>query len=480
MVTGASFGGEYGIAGTLNNLSGGVFDIEGDAGISGFDAPVVSGPPATITNAGTLVKSAGTGTSTVIATDFTNSGNIEVDTGTLAIGGGGSTLSNQGGSFTGGYRRILQLVATGNYDGNSALTVNGLFSGSGGGTVQLNGDGQGNGQLVAGSGGATLDFPNLQWTGGDLSGNLTNSGNMTVAPVAGYDLVLDDGTLTNSGTIRHAAGTWYLGLAQPDQRPRRSLRLPKATGRKLVPLRISAMARSPVFNNLGMVTKSAGTGVSAIGVTTFNNSGTVEVDAGTLDLPPGGTSTGGNFLVDGGTLSTPETIEGGSISLSNGGALLNSGTVTGVSLNVVGNSTLQGNGTLSDVTIPAGSEVDLTENSTQTFSGTLTDDGVLDVQSGTTKLSTGPLEVDGSGVLVVSPIASLTVGGNLVGNSQNADALAPQGSVLLNGSGTSAAPQLSKSSARISGIPRRVFKTTSLMARWRSAKAPTSSSLTMQ
>ena len=95
---------------------------------------------------------------------------------------------------------------------------------------------------------------------------------------------------------------------------------------------------------------------------------------------------------------------------------------------------------MSNVTIPAGSQVDVTETPTQTLSGTWTDDGVLNVQSGAMMLSNGSLEIDGSGVLVVSPSASFTVGGNLMGDTQNADAFAPQGNVLFDGPGTASAP----------------------------------------
>ena len=154
VVTGATFGSEYGIGGTLDNLSGGVFDIESDAGISGLDAPVVSGPPPTVNNAGTLVKSAGSGTSAVIATDLINSGSVEVDTCTLSVGGGGSAFSNQGGSFTVATGAILQMAATPNYDGDGTLALNGTFSASGGGEVQFS-----SGALTGGAGGATLISP---------------------------------------------------------------------------------------------------------------------------------------------------------------------------------------------------------------------------------------------------------------------------------------------------------------------------------
>ena len=52
------------------------------------------------------------------------------------------------------------------------------------------------------------------------------------------------------------------------------------------------------------------------------------------------------------------------------------------------------------------------------------------------------LQINGSAIVTVSPNSSLTVGGNLLGNTQNPALFNPQGTVTLNGAGTAAAPQL--------------------------------------
>ncbi len=52
------------------------------------------------------------------------------------------------------------------------------------------------------------------------------------------------------------------------------------------------------------------------------------------------------------------------------------------------------------------------------------------------------LQINGSAIVTVSPSSSLTVGGNLLGNTQNPALFNPQGTVTLNGAGTAAAPEL--------------------------------------
>lgn len=80
---------------TINNQSGGVFDIRNDAVID------LTAGSATINNAGTWKKSAVTGVSTIEAV-FNNTGTLEVQTGTVYLSGGfpnfaSSTLT--GGSY---------------------------------------------------------------------------------------------------------------------------------------------------------------------------------------------------------------------------------------------------------------------------------------------------------------------------------------------------------------------------------------------
>ena len=78
-------------AAVLNILAGGTFDARSDASLSTWD-----GASGAVNNAGTFKKSAGTGTMTVDSHwAFNNSGLVKVESGTLALEGGGTS----GGAF---------------------------------------------------------------------------------------------------------------------------------------------------------------------------------------------------------------------------------------------------------------------------------------------------------------------------------------------------------------------------------------------
>ena len=75
--------------------------------------------------------------------------------------------------------------------------------------------------------------------------------------------------------------------------------------------------------------------------------------------------------------------------------------------------------------------------------GSVTDVGTIRVATGSSlSVTTGPLTVNGQGILDVQPGGTLGISGGLVGGTQNADRFQPLGSVSLNGTGTSAVPQL--------------------------------------
>src|SRR6185295_8857068 len=64
---------------------------------------------------------------------------------------------------------------------------------------------------------------------------------------------------------------------------------------------INSNGGTNLFANAGVVRKSAGTGLSTVGVP-FNNNGTVEVQTGTLEFSNGGTSSGAFNVSQGATL----------------------------------------------------------------------------------------------------------------------------------------------------------------------------------
>ena len=119
------------------SVSGALVDIESGATLNLQADVSITGPSAnTVTNAGTLSKSAGTGTAT-IGVGLTNSGAVSVQSGTLALTGGGTDT----GSFTVSSGGILQFGGgTHNLNAGSSLNGAGTVQVSGG-TVNLNASG---------------------------------------------------------------------------------------------------------------------------------------------------------------------------------------------------------------------------------------------------------------------------------------------------------------------------------------------------
>ena len=77
--------------------------------------------------------------------------------------------------------------------------------------------------------------------------------------------------------------------------------------------------------------------------------------------------------------------------------------------------------------------------------GTLVEQGSLTIPDRAAVTLNGSLEVNGSGVLVLTPAAALNISGNLTGSTTNADRFTPLGTVLFDN--TSAAQQLEAMSA---------------------------------
>ena len=104
--------------------------------------------------------------------------------------------------------------ATADLAGGIAVTYAGSLTGSGTGTAQLSGI------LDVGLGGLTLNFPGsmLQWAGGRIdttTGDVTNLGTINIS---GSDLLANDGTLDNFGSIIQA-GSGSLTLHSDGSRP---------------------------------------------------------------------------------------------------------------------------------------------------------------------------------------------------------------------------------------------------------------------
>ena len=296
----------------INNLAGGLWDIKNDGGINGYYS---NGTPV-INNAGTFRKSGGTGTST-IDSKFNNlsGGVISVQSGTLTLAGASSSV---GGTFA--------EVSAGAVLNLPNHTFQGTHSATGGGTILLK-------DATIGSGGATFNFSGamLQWAGGTIntgSETLTNTGVLNISGAnAGHRLL--SGTLDNSGTVNQELTGGFLFYQKND-----SVINNLAGGlwdfKNDGGINGYYSNGSPVINNAGTFSKSGGTGTSSVDIK-FNNTGTVEVRSGTLEIQntpqlAGNTLTGGTWNVYGDTVNATLKIDSGSNIKTNQGNVTLSGT----------------------------------------------------------------------------------------------------------------------------------------------------------
>src|ERR1039458_1904091 len=260
-----------GYGGTLVNQAGGVYNLKGDSGLS-----------LAVNNYGLFQKSGGTGTSTLTGTFNNYGGTIEVDSGTLLLGGGGSSSN---GTFN------VAAGATLDVTGGQTVNWSGTFGGTGAGRVQFNG-----GTMIA-IAPVTLNFPTnlFQWTGGIFSANtlLVNTGFLTITGP-----VQLGGGLNNLGTI-FQTGSGSLAVFYGDGF---GTLVNQAGG--VYNLKGDS-GFSVAVNNYGLLQKSGGTGTSTLTGTFNNYDGNIEVDSGVISLNGQGYAQGGgSFIVTlGGTNS---------------------------------------------------------------------------------------------------------------------------------------------------------------------------------
>ncbi len=226
---------------TISNLAGGQFDFTADgqafvlpnAGRSYVDAVL------TLSNAGVLAKTAGTGT-TSIPVAIASTGTITASSGTLDLDCGGSLGGTIGGTGNG----VVEL------GGGDFVTT---------GTVTILDAGNNNGlQLISD---ATSSPNGDVWTDNgaiDDGGGLQLGGviSLIIAAGASFDFTADDGSIVGGNSA---------------------------------------------LTNAGTIAKTGGTGTSTIGVA-FTNTGTVDVATGTLKLGGSVDGTGTLQIENGATL----------------------------------------------------------------------------------------------------------------------------------------------------------------------------------
>lgn len=298
--------------GSLINNSG-LWHVQGD-----FDFNNAYGGNWTFTNSGTFQKSVASGVTSFSAVSFQTSGSVDVQTGTIAFSGG--LVGN--GTFGGA--GLIQM------GGNVNATVNGTMNWTGGGTL---------------SSGSVL--------------NIATNGTLNIVQTTAHDM--PGTTLNNHGTVVWSGGQIRTGTDG----------IINNTGLWLVESASSlntAFGGTAMFTNSGTFRKWVAAGTTTIdsGIT-FWNSGTTEVQSGSLALNGIPIQTEGNLRLTGGSLSVAQPFQ------LLGGLLAGSNTITGT---VTNNSIVKPGDDVPGLLAVSGGY-------------TQTADASLDVQLGSTNVATG-------------------------------------------------------------------------------------------
>ena len=344
----------YGYTGGIVNLAGGVFNAENDQSIINWQGTEY------FNNSGLFRKSPTSGTTT-IDVGFNNSGIVNVQSGTIdfngneSVGGTYTAAANTGLGFGGNNTGTVAIGTVANlsvYGGAVSLsgTVQNLSVSSG--TLTFSGPVQNLGVSGGTFDGINSSISNLTWNGGNLGGNetVTGSGSWTSGTIAsGGALTISTnvvfnisgsstldlyGVLTNAGTVDWT-GTGNLQVYNyaPYGYTGGIVNLAGGVFNAENDQAINDWQGSESFNNAGLFRKSPSIGTTVLNLV-FSNTGTLEVDSGTVSFNDGGTSGGTMSLGAAGTLLFP-----GSYTINAGGQVIGGGTVkqTGGTLTMNGN-----------------------------------------------------------------------------------------------------------------------------------------------
>lgn len=413
--------------GVVDNQAGALIDLQTDQFFND------NGLSNTFTNAGTLRKSGGTGTSDFEGPIvFNNTGTVDVQTGTLSLsrtgtstgaftvssgatldfdGGGGTQNLNAGSSVTGagnltmGHGSSIVNIAGTYTIANTHITAGTLNFNAAASTTNLTLDGD-NG-VLGGTNTLTVNG-SAAWSDGDMedSGTTLIPSGVTLTISGTAARTIDNRTLTNQGTINYTGtGTLNVRLgATIDNQGLMDLQTDQI---------INHNGGTVTFNSSGTLRKSAGTGTSDLNGTTatynFNNTGTVDIQTGTLSLPRSGTSTGAFSIASGATLTLDDS---GTHDFNAGSSVSGAGSVTisggaSTTLNIAG--TYSATTThITSGTINFNADASTTNLTLDGNNGNLGGTNTLTV-NGTAAWSDGDME--GSGTTLIASGATMTISG---------------------------------------------------------------------
>ncbi|WP_138435196.1 beta strand repeat-containing protein, partial [Winogradskyella algicola] len=247
---------------TLNNPINGVIDLQAAGGNITW-----SSASGTINNSGLIKRTNSIGEAQIIAILNNNNGVIQVETGVLSF-------QTSPKNFTDGTYNVFENAIL---DWDVTSTISGNLTGTLIGTMNWNS----NINILAGDTAEVSFANNFNWNSGILSGDgtLINSGVLSLASNSSK-FITGAITLNNQGELRIVSlGDLLLSSA--------NVTLNNEIG-ALIDFRadggnITWSSASGILNNFGLIKRSETSGNAQI-VTDFNNSGTVEVASGELEV----------------------------------------------------------------------------------------------------------------------------------------------------------------------------------------------------
>jgi hypothetical protein len=421
-------------SGTLTNAASGVINVNPDGG--GGSRTIT----ADLVNNGTINVKTATALSTANGT-YTNAGTLNIASGaSLSVSGSGQTFRQGSGTLNNSGAFGLSGNATFDFAGGTLAGNAPVVSGA---SLKMEGAAAGT-ILVAGSttllGDVPAGAPTIVVQGSSSAGNatltaassFTNAGTITLQANYGYasDLAVSSGTLTNAGTINvNPDGGGGSRTIAADLVNDGTINVNTAT---------TLSAANGTHTNAGALNIASGASLSVSGVgQTFrqsggalNNSGTFGVSGGATFDFAGGRLVGNAPIVNATALKV-EAAAAGTILVWGNSTLVGNLPAGAPTIVVQGNSSV-GNATLNLANGAVNTDtIDLTDSNGYTAqltsSGTYTNAGTIEAQLGTGGSRYLNGTVANQGLIGIASGTTVTIGGGPLTNAPNA---------LITGGGT--------------------------------------------
>ena len=323
-------------SGIIHNQAAGLFSVKNDQLIS----QLCCGGGQAFDNAGTFRKTVATGTTTIQNNGFTNTGTVDIQSGTFNPASGGTSTASF--SVSSGATILFN---------NSTYTLGTGATLTGSGNVQISG-----GTLAVNATGVTVDHLTMNGGTMNVAGSisttasgvvdwsadsvLTGAGSLTIASGGTMNITgfgtrqIDGGTLNNAGTVNWN-GANNISVFNSGIIHNQAAGLFSVKNDQLIFQHCCGGGQA--FDNAGTFRKTVATGTTTIQNNGFTNTGTVDIQSGTFNPSSGGTSSAifnatsaGTFLFNNNTytLASGATLTGSGNFQVGGGTLAVNATVS--------------------------------------------------------------------------------------------------------------------------------------------------------